>query len=68
MKSWVPHIACYITPRQTVTMSDPNRRSADACESFGAMAKHTIKTLTCGRVMRVGYKRGYIEQAFSRLA
>jgi hypothetical protein len=39
MKSWVPHIACNIVPRQMVALGDSGRRSADACESFGALTK-----------------------------
>ena len=37
MKSWVPHVACYVVTRQIVAMGDPGRRSADSCESFGAV-------------------------------
>jgi len=68
LQSWVPHVACNIVPRQIVELGDPSRRSADACESFGACAKNIIKHLTCRRRLRGGYGRGYIEQAFRRLA
>ena len=68
MASWVPHIACNIVPRQIVELGDPSRRAADACEAFGACAKHTIKHLTCRRALRSGFGRGFVEQAFSRLA
>lgn len=68
LESWVPHIACNIVPRQIVELGDPSRRSADACESFGACAKKTIKHLTCRRRLRGGYQRGYIRQAFARLS
>ena len=67
MASWVPHIACNIVPRQIVDLGDPSRRAADACESFGACAKKVIKHLTCRRVVRAGFGRGYVEQAFRRL-
>ena len=67
MASWVPHIACNIVPRQIVELGDPSRRAADACESFGACAKSTIKHLTCRRALRSGFGRGFIEQAFRRL-
>eukprot|EP00327_Prymnesium_parvum_P004280 CAMPEP_0182824034 /NCGR_PEP_ID=MMETSP0006_2-20121128/15076_1 /TAXON_ID=97485 /ORGANISM="Prymnesium parvum, Strain Texoma1" /LENGTH=277 /DNA_ID=CAMNT_0024951007 /DNA_START=450 /DNA_END=1279 /DNA_ORIENTATION=+ len=43
-------------------------RSADACESYGACAKNVIKHLTCRRRLRSDHGRGYIEQAFRRLA
>ena len=83
MLSWVPHILVFIVPRQMVTMGDPTRRSCDACESFGAMAKKIIKFTTCRRRMREctehesadgtrrwlqTFNRGYIEQAFRRLS
>ena len=68
MASWVPHIACYIVPRQIVELGDPSRRAADACESYGACAKRTIKHLTCRRALRAGsFGRGFVEQAFRRL-
>ena len=69
MASWVPHIACNIAPRQIVDLGDPTRRAADACESYGACVKTVIKTLTCQRKIQAGkFGRGYIEQAFRRLA
>ncbi|KAL1526456.1 hypothetical protein AB1Y20_015167 [Prymnesium parvum] len=68
MASWVPHIACNIVTRQIVKLGDPSRRSADACESYGAAAKKTIKHLTCRRTITRSFKRGYVEQAFRRLA
>ena len=68
MNSWVPHIACNIVPRQIVELGDPSRRSADACESYGACAKRVIKHLTCRREISVRYRRGWVEQAFRRLA
>ena len=68
MASWVPHIACNIVPRQIVALGDPSRRAADACESFGACSKKTIKFLTCRRKIGASFGRGYIEQAFRRLA
>ena len=67
MLSWVPHIACNIVPRQIRELGDPTRRSADACESFGAVCKKTIKHLTCRRSITRGFTRGFIEQAFRRL-
>lgn len=51
MQSWVPHIALFIVPRQIILHGDPARRSADACESFGAVVKKVIKHLTCRRRM-----------------
>ena len=67
MASWVPHIACNIVPRQIVELGDSSRRAADACESYGACAKRTIKHLTCRRALSAGFTRGYVEQAFRRL-
>ena len=77
MKTWVPHILCFIVPRQMLLLGDPARlvtrtyststhlltltylltyllthslrRSADACESLGALCKKIIKHLTCRR-------------------
>ena len=68
MASWVPHIACNIVPRQIVELGDPSRRAADSCESYGSCAKKTIKFLTCRRAISASFSRGYIEQAFRRLA
>ena len=80
--TWVPHIACNIVTRQILSMGDPSRRSADSCESFGAMVKKVIKHLTCrrrrlapGQAVRhhrgsklwsQTFKRGYVEQCFRR--
>ena len=47
--TWVLHILVFIVPRQMVLLGDPTRRSCDACESFGAMAKKVIKHATCRR-------------------
>jgi hypothetical protein len=80
MKSWVPHIACNVVTRQIPLLGDPTRRSADACESFGAMVKKVIKHLTCRRqIGKVAdhskksgnrwsqtFRRGYVEQCFRR--
>ena len=55
-------------PRQIVKLGDGSCRSADACESWGACAKKTIKHLTCSRKVGPARSRGYIEQAFRRLA
>ena len=52
METWVPHILVFIVPRQMVYLGDPMRRSCDACESFGAMVKKTIKHLTCRRRLK----------------
>ena len=49
MQSWVPHVSCFIVPRQIVLLGDPSRRSADACESYGALIKKRIKHMTCRR-------------------
>ena len=54
LQSWVPHIACYVVTRQIILMGDPSRRSADSCESFGAMLKKVIKHLTCRRRLHQG--------------
>lgn len=67
LMSWVPHIACNVVPRQIVELGNPSQRSADACESFGACAKKTIKHLTCRRRITERFRRGYVEQAFRRL-
>ena len=67
LASWVPHIACNIVPRQMIDLGDPARRAADACESYGAVAKKTIKFRTCRRHRSATFTRGYIEQAFRRL-
>ena len=82
MQTWVPHIACNIVTRQIILMGDPSRRSADSCESFGAMLKKIIKHLTCrrhththsiphnarsgGKSWHQTFKKGYIEQAMGR--
>ena len=68
MASWVPHIACNIVPRQIVELGDPTSRAADACESYGACCKKLIKHLTCRRNVTRAYSRGWVEQAFRRLA
>jgi hypothetical protein len=47
--SWVPHVGQFIAPRQYKELGDPARRAADACESYGAKMKKTIKHLTCRR-------------------
>ena len=52
LDTWVPHICCYIVPRQMVELGDPSRRSCDACESFGAMVKKIIKHSTCRRKVK----------------
>ena len=54
MMSWVPHISCFIVPRQIVWLGDPAKRAADACESYGAMVKKIIKHNTCRRRVRGG--------------
>ena len=64
----MPHIACNIVPRQIVDLGDPSRRAADACESYGAVSKKVIKFLTCRRDISATHARGFIEQAFRRLA
>ena len=78
MQSWVPHVSCFIVPRQIVELGDPESRACDANESYGALVKHTIKMHTCRRRTRSAshthgekswtqtFKRGYIEQAFRR--
>ena len=82
MLTWTPHIAQFIVPRQLFELGDSARRSADACESFGAKMKKTIKHLTCRRNVsqtatdhtskarkskwKQTFSKGYIEQAFSR--
>eukprot|EP00965_Chrysotila_dentata_P194333 6176313-Pleurochrysis_carterae.AAC.1 len=87
LAAWVPHVACFVAPRQVLRLGDPTRRACDACESFGAMMKKTIKHLTCRRRVdrntstahrrlnndgsitrwQQVFKRGYIEQSFTRL-
>ena len=83
MRSWVPHVACSIVTRQIVDMGDPTRRSADSCESFGAVLKKVIKHLTCrrrttselnrhsarggGKVWHQTFRKGYVEQSFGRM-
>ena len=83
LQSWVPHILVFIVPRQMVLLGDPTRRACDACESFGAMVKKTIKHTTCrrrladaqqiehrtksGKIWKQSFRRGYIEQAFRRV-
>ena len=52
LKSWVPHVMCFVVPRQILPLGDPSRRSCDACESFGAWLKQTIKFRTCRRRLR----------------
>ena len=43
---------CFVVPRQILPLGDPSRRSCDACESFGAWLKQTIKYRTCRRRLR----------------
>ena len=52
MQSWVPHVSCFIVPRQIKELGEPSKRACDACESFGAVTKHVIKKLTCRRRTR----------------
>ena len=82
LESWVPHIACFIVPRQIQWLGRSANRSADACESYGALCKHLIKHRTCRRrvkkdgstsehtreskVWQQTFTRGYVEQAFRR--
>eukprot|EP00965_Chrysotila_dentata_P188946 6173043-Pleurochrysis_carterae.AAC.2 len=49
LAGWVLHVLCFIVPRQICTLGDSSRRSSDACESFGAVLKKTIKHLNCRR-------------------
>ena len=81
LRSWVPHIALFIVPRQMLTLGDPTRRACDACESWGAMAKKTIKHATCrhridkgptehkkgDKLWKQQFNKGFVQQAFSRL-
>ena len=76
----MPHVTCFIVPRQILRLGDPARRSCDAFESFGAWLKKTIKERTCRRRLRSApsthtsgeltwlqhFRRGYIQQAFTR--
>ena len=80
MQSWVPHVSCFIVPRQIVELGDPESRACDANESYGALVKNTIKNKTCRRCVCVEgishhhehgkklwkqtFAHGYIEQAF----
>ena len=67
MLSWVPHILVFIVPQQILELGSPARRSCDACESFGAMAKKIIKHLTCRRGISSRFTKGYVQQTFERL-
>ena len=49
LKSWVPHVACFIASRQIAWLGEDSSRSADACESYGAYVKKLIKHQTCRR-------------------
>lgn len=40
--SSVPHVALCVVPRQMIEHGDPNRRSTDHSESFGAAVKDTV--------------------------
>ena len=89
--SWVPHVMCFVVPRQILELGDPSRRSCDACESFGAWLKQAIKYRTCrrrlkreasthvrkpaeegtttsqfGKTWKQFFRKGYIQQAFTR--
>ena len=82
MMTWVPHVSCFIVPRQIVKQGEPAKRSTDASESFGAVLKYRIKHQTCRRRVRTkqrgsihknnsrtwtqAFTKGYIEQAFRR--
>ena len=48
----MPHVLVFIDSRQHLPLGDPKRRSCDACESFGALVKKTIKHKTCRRRLR----------------
>ena len=54
LESWVPHVLCFVVPRQVLELGDPSRRSCDACESFCAWLKTEIKERTCRRRVLVG--------------
>ena len=56
IQSWVPHVMCFIVPRQILKLGCPSRRSADSCESFGAWLKKNIKHRTCRRHMTTAGK------------
>ena len=47
-------ISCFVVPRQIFWLGDPGPRSADACESYGALVKKLIKHSTCRRRIRGG--------------
>ena len=80
LQSWVPHVSCFVASRQIKWLGRGRNRSADACESYGALVKHLIKHRTCRRRVRgdsSAHTRGvtkwqqtftthYIKQAFSR--
>eukprot|EP00966_Prymnesium_polylepis_P008307 191447-Prymnesium_polylepis.1 len=66
LQSWVPHVAQFIVPRQMVELGDLARRSADACESFGAMFKKLIKHSTCRRRMMGNEKTTHKSKATSQ--
>ena len=83
LAGWVLHVMCFIVPRQIVPLGNPSRRSCDACESLGAVVKKTIRHLSCrrritrgegsvrhvnGKVVRVKFTRGYIEQVMRRIS
>ena len=67
LMSWVPHILVFIVPRQILELGEPVRRSCDACESFGAMAKKVIKHLACRRNISSSFSKVYVQQCFERL-
>mmetsp|Transcript_13807 Transcript_13807/g.29920 ORF Transcript_13807/g.29920 Transcript_13807/m.29920 type:complete len:207 (+) Transcript_13807:1497-2117(+) len=52
IRPWVPHISCFVVPRQMLWMGDPASRAADSCESYGAMVKKMIKHSTCRHRVR----------------
>ena len=49
LAAWVLHVLCFIAPRQILPLGDPQRRSCDACEAYGAMVKADIRLRTCRR-------------------
>ena len=54
LESWVPHIACFVVPRQIRWLGRSANRAADACESYGALVKDIIKHRTCRRRVKGG--------------
>jgi len=59
LSGWVAHVLCFIVARQYKALGNPQKRTCEACESFGSSAKTIIKHLTCRRRPSTIQKHGH---------